>query len=421
MNAMRTRPFHLLLSAISLAVLASSPALAQSDEIDAMKRQIEMLEQQLELLKRQVEDNARKAEENASETEQVRNELPPPPQEAPKVVTSRDDNVKLVIRGQVNRGLLAIDDGQTQDVFHVDNDNSSTRLGLYGSASLNEDISAGTNFEVSFQSNSTEDISQNNERLASDNNFKRRLLELFLSSESFGKLTLGHGSTASDGSAEVDLSGTDVINYASVSDFAGGIQFRDDGNLSGTSINSAFADFDGLGRDDRARYDSPSFAGFTVSGSAVADSRYDAAVRYAAKFDETRFASALAYAYTDEFKRLSGSGSFLLPGGFNVTAAGGFDFNDGNNRDDSKYLYGKLGYQLGLTELGKTNLSADVYYGEDIDQDGDQALTYGIFAVQNINKIGTELYLGGRVYDLDRDDADFDEIFAMMTGARVKF
>ena len=41
--------------------------------------------------------------------------------------------------------------------------------------------------------------------------------------------------------------------------------------------------------------------------------------------------------------------------------------------------------------------------------------------MQNFDKIGTEFYAGVRNHELDRADADFDDIFAALTGARVKF
>ena len=41
--------------------------------------------------------------------------------------------------------------------------------------------------------------------------------------------------------------------------------------------------------------------------------------------------------------------------------------------------------------------------------------------VQNFDKIGTEFYLGARNHELDRAGSNFDDIFAVLGGARVKF
>ena len=62
---------------------------------------------------------------------------------------------------------------------------------------------------------------------------------------------------------------------------------------------------------------------------------------------------------------------------------------------------------------------------EEIEDDpaatGDEFTSYGIFVVQKIDKIATELYLGVRNHELDRVGQNFDDIFAVLGGARIKF
>jgi hypothetical protein len=53
--------------------------------------------------------------------------------------------------------------------------------------------------------------------------------------------------------------------------------------------------------------------------------------------------------------------------------------------------------------------------------DGDEATSYGAFLVQNLEPVATQLYLGVRNHALDRPGGDFDDLFAILTGARVKF
>ncbi len=55
------------------------------------------------------------------------------------------------------------------------------------------------------------------------------------------------------------------------------------------------------------------------------------------------------------------------------------------------------------------------------DVDGDEFTSYGGFLVQNFDKIGTEFYIGARNHELDRPGEDFDDVFTVLTGARVKF
>lgn len=51
----------------------------------------------------------------------------------------------------------------------------------------------------------------------------------------------------------------------------------------------------------------------------------------------------------------------------------------------------------------------------------DDSHAYGAFIVQTFDRIATEVYIGGRVYDLDRPGVPFDNIVAVLSGARIKF
>lgn len=77
-----------------------------------------------------------------------------------------DDKTRLVLSGQVNRGILITDDDENSNVFFVDNDNSSTRINLTGKTRFNQDIAVGGVIEVQFESNSTAEVSQDNSAMS---------------------------------------------------------------------------------------------------------------------------------------------------------------------------------------------------------------------------------------------------------------
>ena len=143
---------------------------------------------------------------------------------------------------------------------------------------------------------STASVNQNSKRNVGPNSFTERKLELYIDSPLIGRITVGQGSTASDSTSQVDLSGTSVIGFSNVANLAGGLLFRDsNGNLLATDVGDAFSNLDGLGRDDRIRYDTPSFAGVKFSTSLIADDRWDAAIRYGGDFGPLKAAAAVAY------------------------------------------------------------------------------------------------------------------------------
>ena len=58
---------------------------------------------------------------------------------------------------------------------------------------------------------------------------------------------------------------------------------------------------------------------------------------------------------------------------------------------------------------------------EDVAATGDEATTFGFFAVQKLLEFGTEIYGGIRNHDLDRPGVNFEEVQAVLVGTRVKF
>ena len=342
-----------------------------------------------------------------------------------------DDNMYLQLYGQIDPGLLIADDGDsTLGYGPVDNGNASTRAGLRFYMGIYSGTFIGANVEAEYDPYSTKYVNQLNRRDPDWDRYLLRKAEGYINSEQFGVLWLGQGSMASDASAEVDLSGTEVIGYSSVSDLAGGqlFAFSRDGGLSAIDVGDVFNNFDGLGRKLRVRYDTPSLAGFTLSGSYGTEvvpeetgvDAWDVALRYAGEFGGFKIASAAAYSDTGSADRYDGSLSVLhVPTGINVTGAAGYDARE--DGVDGSYLYGKLGYQRAFFDAGATAFAVDIYDGDDINITGSESFSWGAFVVQNFDYYQSQVYLGVRSYEYDDEAANYDRIVAALTGVRVKF
>jgi hypothetical protein len=137
--------------------------------------------------------------------------------------------VDLKISGQINRAILWADNGHDDEHWFVDNDNSSSRFRFTGSNDFDNNFSVGFVWEVEQQSNSSNKLDIGEDADLGDVTFEERKLEFYVD-HTYGRVWLGQGSMASDGTAEVDLSGTDVITYSGIADMAGGVTFRDDNN-----------------------------------------------------------------------------------------------------------------------------------------------------------------------------------------------
>lgn len=345
-----------------------------------------------------------------------------------EVVISKTDKVTVGIYGQINRAILYANDGDNDEFYHVDNDNSSTRVGLKVKAKPNDKFTVGGNLEFEYQSNASNLVWQE-ETNTSDEQFDKRIVEVYVESM-LGKLTLGHGSTASDNSTEVDLSETKVVTYANVAAFAGGIRFFDDGKdvLSTLKVSDAFNNMDGLSRMDRVRYDTPTFKGFSLAASTVSDDDDDAedvSLWYKGEIAGIKAAGAVSYvnySSSDTKKnQVSGSVSFLAPFGLNLTVAAGNREHEASSRDDAYYYLTKVGYIAKLFSFGTTAFAVDYGRFENVKINDDEADTFGVFAVQKLADWNTEIFIGFREYQLDRVTNDYSDIDAVMCGVNIKF
>jgi hypothetical protein len=363
-------------------------------------------------------------------------------------VASSNDKVSVSFYGQVNRAMSLVNDGDDNYLNHVDNDNSSTRFGFKVKAKGSDTLTAGANLEWEYQQNASNKVTQTGDAV-SDGSLDKRKLEVYLDFASIGMFTLGHGSTVSDGTSEVDLSGTTVAGYSDTVAWAAGFEFFDKNanSLSGVTIGDVMSNLDGNSRKDRFRYDSPKFAGFQISASTFEfdtvdnsganpdthDPAYDIALRYSAQFgDAVKLAGAVAYSdYPSSDganaadNQVNGSLSVLFSG-FSVTvSAGQKEYSNvaANNADSESTYYGKLGYMADFWSVGTTAFAIDYGKYDEFDhvKDG-EASTYAIYIVQNLKNWGTELYTGYRIYTLDnRTTEDFDDIGVFFLGMRVKF
>ena len=329
--------------------------------------------------------------------------------------------VDFKISGQINRAILWADNGHDDDYWFVDNDNSSSRFRFTGSNDFDNNFKVGIVWEVEMQSNPSNEFDIDDDDDTGDVTFDERKLEFYVD-HTYGRLWMGQGDMASNGTAEVDLSGTDVITYSSIADMAGGVTFRDkdDKTTSIAAIGDVFSNFDGLSRRDRVRYDTPKFGPVYFSVSTGNGNIWDVAGRVAYEFGEFgKLAAAAAYADGKSrfgWNQYDGSVSFLHSSGLNLTGAFGVRDFDESGKDDGQSYYVKLGFTR-----GKHAVSVDYTVTEDLDVDGDEANSIGVGYVFNAWE-SVQFYGGWRIHMLERDNIrDPDDINAVMIGGRVKF
>jgi len=329
--------------------------------------------------------------------------------------------LEVKLSGQVNRAVMHVKDGIDSALFHVDNDNSSTRFRFTGTQSISPNAKAGVVFEVEYQSNPSNLVAFANQE--GSPSLDERHLDVFYQAH-WGKVSLGQGDGAANGGVEVDLSGTTVAHYAGTGEIGGAFAFRTAAGAAGPTIGQTTSQQDFESRYDRVRYDTPAFGGFNVSGSfGIKDTNREVsevALRYGGKGSFGEIAAALGFSSQDaatpggqKDEVTGGSISWLHPAGYNVSF--GTTSREITAARDGKFNYLKLGYQW-----GDHAVATDFAMADDQNAAGDEAKMIGVAYVYKAAK-WAELYALAKNHSLDRPGSTFEDIRIVMAGTRLKF
>lgn len=344
---------------------------------------------------------------------------------SPQIAAAQENT--FTFYGQLNFGLFNADDGTQSESYISDNDNSNTRIGAIWESGLGNGATLRFHFESALGLTGSSSVSMDDNGL--DFEWRRtelRKFEVIYGTPTLGTFSLGQGSTATDGYAEADLSGTTVVTYSSLSDLAGNIAFRPSGGApSEIDIGDAFSDFDGARR-FRIRYDTPEISGFVLSASAGEeilnqdDERefYDLGVRYARDYGDISVDGRVGYAWASggDERAIASFSMLHTPSGVNATLSTGRQTGG-----DENFVYAKLGYTRDWLSFGSTSLSLDIYEGNDFAVAGSESSSVGLGVVQRFDDQNFEVYAAYRTFEFEAAATDVEDIDVMVLGARWKF
>jgi hypothetical protein len=331
--------------------------------------------------------------------------------------------------GQLNLAFQSFDDGAETTSGLVDNGNWNTRLGF----TVTQPIESGTlryRFETGLGLRNSALVSQTSQPEWIDwQRTALRWFEVALDS-SYGTVSLGQGSTASDGTAGLDDSFTFVAGATNSSDGFGSFFFRDEtGALTDVTIGQVNDGFGGTRR-FRIRYDTPVFNGVMLSSSYGRNvlspnddtHYYDVAIRWTGDIAGLSVRTAAGYQWLDTpngdtTERLAGSASAVhAPSGLNFAVSAGAEV------DGADYVWTRVGWRSDVFAFGTTSLSVDYYRGRDFLSEGARTENYGLYAVQSIDASSIDLYAGWRRFTYsDRLGTAYQDADGLLIGARAYF
>ncbi len=331
------------------------------------------------------------------------------------------------VYGQVNLGLMSVDDGADQEAYFAENPHIPRRFGFRYTSLIGTDATLMFQFETGFGLTDLGEVSPDNDDLDLEiDKTVLRKFEVIYAAPRFGQLSLGQGSMASDGASGTDLSGTSLAIGPAIGDLGGATVFLPtSGENAGPTVGDVFDDLDGPRR-LRARYDTPRWNGLSFAlayGQEILrdgnDLNYrDVGLSYARETNTLNLEAAASYEWIGSVEeRVLFSASVLHKiSGLSATLASG-----ANHVGAGKYIYAKLGLQRDFFRLGRTSIAVEYYDGGDLGFAGSDSRAIGIGLTQNLAEYGVDLVAAHRRYDLTSSETEFQTIEVTMLGARWRF
>jgi predicted porin len=218
--------------------------------------------------------------------------------------------VSLTISGFVNESVMAWDDGVESNVYQGTNDVQRSRFRFVGDAQIVGDWKAGYLMEFGVRSNRLNRTNQDVSNTFTDALDLRHQM-WYLENKSYGKLSVGLTSQATDDITEMNTANLKHFARASLSKWNGSFFLVTEDGQRTTNTWLNLQSQDGVsgdnvpGEGDRRheiRYDTPTFEGFKASAAWGEDDFWDVALRYKAEnWTGFKFDAGIGYAqYTDD-------------------------------------------------------------------------------------------------------------------------
>jgi predicted porin len=298
--------------------------------------------------------------------------------------------VDFAISGHVNRALFITDTDSSTSAMEADNGSSGSRIRVVGSGEMMDGTTAGLLLEYGAGGDGGASLSL-------------RYADLHYSGE-FGKVSIGHGNDAGEGSVYSDKSGVLGIGHGQAT-----------GDASDSGVTSYYGSLDGGGsRGNRIRYDTPSIGPVSAAISVGNGDELSAGVTLSQSFGDTSFGAKVGTTQSPgDNGTVSASAGAKLSSGLTVSGAWGSQ----EGAADPSFFQAMVGYVT-----GDTSVAVSWYASSDFVNDGSTGTVTGIGVNHNLPTIGANVYVAAQNYSAEDDAAAIDtDATVLMIGTRIKF
>jgi len=336
----------------------------------------------------------------------------------------------VVISGAINRSLMYVDNGSANGWLNTDGGTDNSRLRILVSGQLSESIKVGGTWEANLplsNSNNNVDSSGTTEGdviNVGDSAFGLRIAEVKFTHATMGTLSLGQGNTASNNRPGL---GSTASANSGMSHGGNIFVFNETTNLA-TAVTggSQFSSYFGT-RADRIRYDTPSIAGFKLSGAMGDSNFYDAGLTYGATYGDIQVAAAIQMAHGGATANSESGGVGLAlkhASGFSAGAHFGTEFGTGEATTEvnGESWHIEAGYVTSaMSNLGSTAFEIIYTESDETIYDLYEATSTQFHFHQNM-PAGIKAYASYEIASFDDGSVNtLDDISVFLVGTKLSF
>jgi len=349
-------------------------------------------------------------------------------------VKNGNDNA-LTISGHINRSLVYIDDGTSEELMNVDGGTANSRMRFIVSGSLTDSLSIGGTYEMNMANSrdlANMDLSEGSnagidrEDAGSDSNFAVRQANISFAHKAAGSLTIGQSTQPNNNG--VSAWGGNNIGTGGLS-HSGDTEFVDNTDATTeTTITAAgqFGMFDG-GRQDGIKYSLP--GGLPFSGNIMLEQggNINWGLNWAGELAGVGVKASGAMTMTSATSTTVESNQHVgialnHPSGMGLTVRYGWEETKAAQAFDANGRMIAVSYQTkDMSALGTTHMRVMYGQNEDMSQAGDEATRYGVHVVQKM-PAGTSVHIGFEEAEYERiSTKTYDDVSSFIAGAMINF
>jgi len=353
---------------------------------------------------------------------------------APAIVTSAEAGVNngnkngLVMSGQIVRALFYQDNGNQSQLFNGDGVNTRSRIRWIVSGQMTESVAIGGLVEMNFPNSNANGALGTASETNTDTTWQVRHSRVDFKHKTLGTLSIGQSSVAGDGAVTQTLASQTPLHSASGAELMRASTFFNNTTQALSTVGSGSLGGYDPSREDRVRYDTPSFGGLKAAVSWQGTGEGSVGLNYGGKFGSVQVAAAAMYrgraaAATDQDATYGGSLAVKHDSG--IAGQVGYSAEEAATgiAVEGEAWHVGLGYATSLNNLGTTSFDLTYAVSQESVSNNDEGEAWAVSVNQKVSSVGLDLYAGAMLasYDDGTAGSNYEDFTTIFAGTKLNF